>query len=52
MINNEVKEGTRRSLDTMPFDWNGCHATGEEVFHHGEWWNVYLDEDDNEVLGR
>lgn len=41
----------RRELETMPFDHvfqvNGneelCHATGYEVFLHGQWWNEYED---------
>lgn len=51
-----MMEGTRRELETMPFDKDFgqglIHATGFEVFYHGEWWNEYEDEDGEIHLGR
>lgn len=49
-----------RDLDTMPFDRafdvNGneelCHATGVEVFINGEWWNEYIDSNEDYHYGR
>lgn len=38
-----MKEGTRRRLDSMPYDKDGVHATGYEVFYLGEWWDEYED---------
>ena len=60
MNNMEVKEGTRRTLEYMPFDKmfnvDGneelCHSTGEEVYLNGEWWNEYVSTDGGTHYGR
>lgn len=49
-----------RTLETMPFDKvfdvNGneelCHATGVEVLINGEWWNEYVDSNEDYHYGR
>ena len=50
-----------RELDYMPFDkvfYNeqgqpvDCHATGYEALINGEWWNEYIDSNDNLYYGR
>ncbi len=48
-----------RELDEMPFDKDGCHATGREICHLDKdpynpmnWWNEYETEDGNYTYGR
>lgn len=46
-----MKEYTTRELNNMPFDKvfevdgknEMCHATGNEVYISGRWWNEYSD---------
>jgi hypothetical protein len=56
MRREEDHEMIRERLDVMPFDheFNGelCHATGYEVFLHGEWWNEYEDSEGELHYGR
>ena len=50
----------QRELEKMPYDKvfyvDGqqvlCHATGYEVLIDGEWWNEYVDPDDQLHYGR
>lgn len=55
-MKREEDHEIRERLETMPFDarFNGelCHATGDEVFRNGEWWNEYMDRDGELHYGR
>lgn len=54
------KEGDQRELAVMPFDKTFdadgneelCHATGMEVLIDGQWWNEYVDSNDELHYGR
>lgn len=40
----QPQDGDRREREDMPFDRNGCHGTGWEVYQDGIWWDEYEDE--------
>ena len=35
------QEGDVLIRETMPYDHNGRHATGEAEYIGGKWWNIY-----------
>ena len=35
------QEGDLLIRETMPYDHNGRHATGEAEYVGGKWWNTY-----------
>ena len=45
-------DGAYRDLEIMPFDKQGKHATGQQKCMDGEWWDVYLDHNGEEVFLR
>lgn len=49
-LDNELKAFVME-LNTMPFDYDGCHATGiacceygKNILDPGNWWNQFEDE--------
>ncbi len=46
----KYKNGDRYRLEQMPYDRDGMHATGYEVYKDGRWWCEYETPDGDTCL--
>ena len=46
----KYKNGDRYRLEQMPYDRDGMHATGYEVYTDGRWWGEYETPDGDTCL--